>query len=85
MAAVVALATPGRTRVLTTFEARSDELRAALLSAAARVRLPGGGRCKAVRLSLEALPPGFQAAHVELYELVLTPGDADGAADEAPS
>jgi len=67
MAAVTALATPGHTRVLTTFEARSDELRQALLSAAAAV--PGG--CEAVRLEPEELPEGFRSSHVELYELRL--------------
>jgi hypothetical protein len=68
MAAVAALATPGRTRVLTTFEARSDELRQALLAAAAAV--PGG--CEVVRIQPEQLPEGFRAQHVELYELQLS-------------
>jgi hypothetical protein len=68
MAAVAALATPGRTRVLTTFETRSDELRQALLAAAAAV--PGG--CEVVRIQPEQLPEGFRAQHVEIYELQLS-------------
>lgn len=67
MAAVTALATAGSTRILTTFEARSDELRQALIAAAAAV--PGG--CEVVLLGLEQLPDGFRAQHVELYELRL--------------
>lgn len=67
MAAVAALVTPGHTRVYTTFEARSDDLRAALLAAAAAV--PGG--CEVLRLGPDELPEGFQAPHVELYELRL--------------
>jgi hypothetical protein len=72
MAAVTALATPGHTRILTTFEARSDELREALLAAAAAVQ-PSG--CEVVRLPLDQLPQGFRGQHIELYQLRL-PGEA---------
>lgn len=67
MSAVTALATPGRTRILTTFEARSDDLRQALMTAAAAV--PGG--CEVLQVKPEQLPEGFRAQHVELYELRL--------------
>jgi glyoxylase-like metal-dependent hydrolase (beta-lactamase superfamily II) len=67
MTAVTALATPGHTRVLTTFETRSDDLRQALLSAAAAV--PGG--CDVMRVEPEQLPEGYRAQHVEVYELRL--------------
>jgi hypothetical protein len=67
MSAVTALATPGHTRVLTTFEARSNDLRRALMAAAAAV--PGG--CEVTRVGAEQLPEGFRAQHVEVYELRL--------------
>jgi hypothetical protein len=47
---------------------RSDELRQALLAAAAAV--PGG--CQAVRVQPEQLPEGYRAEHVEVYELHLS-------------
>lgn len=67
IAAVRALATPGQTRVLTTFEARSDELRQALLSAAAEVK----GGCQVRKLEPDVLPEAYQTQHIELYELFL--------------
>lgn len=65
MAAVRALVTPGRTRVLVTFEARSDELRQALLSAAAEV----GGGGEVHRIGQDELPGAYQTKHIEMYEL----------------
>lgn len=67
MAAVKALATPGRTRVLVSFEARSDELRQALLNAAAAV----DGGCRVERLEEQQLPAVYRCKHIELYELKL--------------
>jgi hypothetical protein len=55
---------------LTTFEARSDELRQALMAAAAAAAVPGS--CEVTRVGPEQLPEGFRAQHVELYELRLT-------------
>ena len=67
LAAVCALATPGRTRALLSFETRSDALREALLGAAAAAPLA----CSVRRLPPEAVPEPYRAAaHVELYELV---------------
>jgi hypothetical protein len=56
-----------RTRVLVSFEARSDELRHALLGAAAAV--PGG--CSVRQLEQQQLPEGYRCSHIELYELQL--------------
>lgn len=67
IAAVRALATPGHTRVLTSFEARSDNLRQALLSAAAEV----DGGCDVLRLEPNVLPEEYRTHHIELYELVV--------------
>jgi hypothetical protein len=55
------------TRVLVSFEARSDELRQALLGAAAAV--PGG--CSVRQLEQQQLPEGYRCSHIELYELQL--------------
>lgn len=65
MAAVCTLATPGRTRALLSFEARSDALRQALLGAAAAAQLA----CAVQRLPPEALPEAYRAPHIEIYEL----------------
>ncbi|KAF6266019.1 hypothetical protein COO60DRAFT_639271 [Scenedesmus sp. NREL 46B-D3] len=56
-----------RTRVLVSFEARSDELRQALLGAAAAV--PRG--CSVQQIDQQQLPQGFRCSHIELYELKL--------------
>eukprot|EP00878_Enallax_costatus_P032501 GHUV01035721.1.p1 GENE.GHUV01035721.1~~GHUV01035721.1.p1 ORF type:complete len:211 (+),score=81.52 GHUV01035721.1:466-1098(+) len=69
VAAVRALAMPGHTRVLTSFEARSDDLRQALLSAAADV--DGDGGCEVQRLEADVLPEAYRTQHIELYELLL--------------
>jgi hypothetical protein len=73
MAAVKALSSSSgssdskRTRVLISFEARSNELRQALLGAAAAV--PGG--CSVQQLEQQMLPEGYRSSHIELYELQL--------------
>jgi hypothetical protein len=69
MAAIQALcsSSSNRTRVLVSFEARSDELRQALLGAAAAV--PGG--CNVQQLEQQLLPEGYRCSHIELYELQL--------------
>jgi hypothetical protein len=56
-----------RMRVLVSFEARSDELRQALLGAAAAV--PGG--CSVQQLDQQLLSEGYRSSHIELYELHL--------------
>jgi hypothetical protein len=66
MAAVAALAVPGHTQCLLSFEARSDELRQALLSAAAAVQ----GSCRLQQLQQEQLPAAYRSKHIELYELL---------------
>lgn len=66
LATVCALATPGRTRALLSFEARSDALRDALLGAAAAA----AARCTVRRLESGELPEAYRAPHIELYELV---------------
>lgn len=65
LATLCALATPGRTRALLSFEARSDALRAALLGAAATAPRA----CAVRQLPPEALPEAYRAPHIELYEL----------------
>ena len=65
LAAMCALATPGRTRAVLSFEARSDALRRALLDAAAAAPLA----CSVQRLPPEAIPEAYRAPHIELYEL----------------
>jgi hypothetical protein len=71
MAAVQALCSSSstssskRTRVLVSFEARSEELRQALLGAAAAV--PGG--CSVRQVEQQQLPEGYRCSHIELYEL----------------
>lgn len=65
LATVCALATPGRTRALLSFEARSDALRRALLDAASAAPLA----CRVRMLPPETLPEAYRAPHIELYEL----------------
>ncbi|KAF8059443.1 hypothetical protein HT031_005248 [Scenedesmus sp. PABB004] len=65
LAAMRALAAPGRTRALVTFEARGDALRAGLLAAAA------AAGAAAARLPPGELAEGWAPEHVEVYELAL--------------
>lgn len=65
LATMCALASPGRTRALLSFETRSDALRQELLGAAAAAPLP----CSVQRLPPEAVPQAYRAPHIELYEL----------------
>ncbi len=67
MAAAAGLCKP-ITRVLITFEARSDQLRQALLSDAK------AQFSRVEQVPLERLPEHFRVQHIEMYELGLTAG-----------